>query len=55
MNRLKLQERLKSSKIKTRASKLKGILRKIELEAQEQFEHIASIGFVQTTSKSKLK
>jgi len=27
----------------------------LKLKAQEQFEHIAPIGFIQTTSKSKLK
>jgi len=27
----------------------------VKLEAQEQFEHIAPIGFIQTASKTKLK
>jgi len=51
MNQLNLQERLKSSKIKKQHHKSKEPYTKLKLEAQEQFEHIAPIGFLQTTTK----
>ena len=55
MNRLNLEERLKSSKIKKATPKFKGILHKIEIRSSRTIWTHCTDGFGQTETKSKLK